>query len=56
MNRQAMPDANFDDWTPLETVAQTFVEWSTGKSRPHNGAFVTMKTQSKKTEFIVQNK
>jgi len=54
-NRDAMPDANFDNWTPLDTVAQLFYDWCTGRERPHNGAFVTIKTENKKTHFTVTN-
>ncbi len=52
MNRRDMPNANFDDWTPLDTLAQYLLEWSNGKDRPKNGAMIQVKTHSKKTEFI----
>ena len=53
MNRKDMPNANFDDWTPLETVASTLVNWGNGKDRPSNGAMVQLKTQNKKTELVI---
>ena len=55
MNRRDMPDANFDDWTPLEHVGQLLVEWATATTRPKNGAMVQLKTQAKKTDFVLLN-
>jgi dihydropteridine reductase len=53
MNRKDMPNGNFDSWTPLDTVAQIFLDWATDKvARPENGAFVVVKTENKKTDFI----
>ncbi len=51
-NRKDMPTANFDNWTPLETVAEVFLNWSSGKDRPANGAMIQLKTENKKTEFL----
>jgi dihydropteridine reductase len=50
-NRQGMPDANFDDWTPLSTVAEQLVKWAQGDSRPASGSFVRISTKNKETKF-----
>jgi dihydropteridine reductase len=55
MNRRDMPTANFDDWTPLDVVAQQLVDWSKGNGRPKNGSLIQIKTQNKKTEFVPIN-
>jgi len=55
MNRRDMPNANFDDWTPLDTVAQILLDWSAGNGRPKNGAMLQIKTQNKQTEFVAIN-
>jgi dihydropteridine reductase len=51
-NRKDMPNSNFDNWTPLETVAEALLNWCDGKNRPKNGSFIKIKTENKKTEFI----
>jgi len=54
-NRSAMPTANFEDWTPLDVVAQLLHSWSIGKERPYSGSFITIKTEHGKTSFIVNH-
>jgi len=54
-NRKDMPDANFDNWTPLETVSELLVNWSEGKDRPSSGSLIQIKTENKKTHFIPIN-
>jgi len=51
-NRQAMPNANYDNWTPLPTVAQLLVDWSNGKDVPKNGSLVKIVTENKETKTI----
>jgi dihydropteridine reductase len=50
-NRKDMPDANYDNWTPLEHVADLLLSWSNGKERPANGTLIRIKTENKKTSF-----
>merc|ERR1712130_306683 len=50
-NREGMPTANFDDWTPLETVADLLLKWAKNEDRPATGALVKMTTKNKETKF-----
>jgi len=50
-NRKDMPTANFDNWTPLETVASTLLDWAANKGRPAPGSKMLMKTVNKVTTF-----
>jgi len=50
-NRTDMPNANFDNWTPLADVAHLLLDWSNGKGRPKNGDFIEVKTVNKHTTF-----
>jgi len=52
-NRAGMPDANFDSWTPLDTVADRLVAWANNDGRPANGALVKLVTKEKVTTFEV---
>jgi len=53
-NRAAMPQANFDEWTPLDVVANKLVEWATSTgSRPASGSLVVLKTANKHTDFVL---
>merc|ERR1712063_236457 len=47
-NRQGMPNANFNDWTPLSTVAELIHKWATN-DRPANGTLVKIETKNKET-------
>ena len=38
-NREAMPDANHDEWAPPEKIAQMVRQWAEGENRPLNGSF-----------------
>ena len=38
-NREAMPDANHDEWAPPTKVAQMVRQWAEGQNRPLNGSF-----------------
>jgi len=52
-NRQGMPDANFDDWTPLDVVGQLLVGWAQDPAgRPASGSLIKLITKDKNTEFI----
>eukprot|EP01094_Clydonella_sp_ATCC50884_P027921 TRINITY_DN822_c0_g1_i1.p1 TRINITY_DN822_c0_g1~~TRINITY_DN822_c0_g1_i1.p1 ORF type:complete len:231 (-),score=74.56 TRINITY_DN822_c0_g1_i1:105-797(-) len=50
-NRQGMPSAKWDDWTPLPTVAELLFSWTTSDARPESGALVELVTKDGKTEF-----
>lgn len=50
MNRKSMPDADFGSWTPLDFVAETFYNWTTGVERPASGSLMEMVTTGGKTE------
>jgi len=50
-NRRDMPTANFNNWTPLETVAGKIISWAEGKDRPENGALVKIVTKDGHTEY-----
>ncbi|XP_053560087.1 dihydropteridine reductase [Bombina bombina] len=51
-NRASMPDADFTSWTPLDFIAETFFNWTTGKSRPKSGSLVQVITENGKTELV----
>jgi len=55
MNRKDMPTANFDNWTPLDDVAQLLLDWASDKNKPPNGGMVELKTLDKKTTFTQVN-
>merc|ERR1712000_769229 len=50
-NRKGMPGANFDDWTPLDTVAELLLKWAKNEERPDNGALIKITTKNKETKF-----
>ncbi|CAH1783586.1 unnamed protein product [Owenia fusiformis] len=52
MNRKWMPDADQTTWTPLETVAELFYNWSTGVDRPSSGALIQLITEAGKTSYV----
>ncbi|XP_019849430.1 PREDICTED: dihydropteridine reductase-like isoform X2 [Amphimedon queenslandica] len=52
MNRKFMSNADFSQWTPLDTVASKLFDWSEGKDRPPNGSLVQLVTTNGATEFI----
>eukprot|EP01096_Ripella_sp_DP13-Kostka_P011775 TRINITY_DN4815_c0_g1_i1.p1 TRINITY_DN4815_c0_g1~~TRINITY_DN4815_c0_g1_i1.p1 ORF type:complete len:246 (+),score=113.93 TRINITY_DN4815_c0_g1_i1:42-740(+) len=52
-NREAMPNANFDDWTPLEEVARLLINWTSPDQRPVSGSLVQLITNAKVTQFII---
>jgi dihydropteridine reductase len=52
MNRKFMPNADHSTWTPLETVAELFYNWTQNKDRPENGSLMQVITKDNKTEFI----
>ncbi|XP_004342976.1 hypothetical protein CAOG_07891 [Capsaspora owczarzaki ATCC 30864] len=51
MNRKFMPDADFSSWTPLDEISSHFLDWTTGKQRPSNGALVEVVTAGGVTTF-----
>lgn len=50
-NRQGMPNANFDDWTPLDTVAERLLKWARNEDLPESGALIKITTKNKDTKF-----
>jgi len=50
-NRAGMPKADFTSWTPLQTMADKFVEWASGTGRPANGAILSVVTKDGKTTW-----
>ena len=46
-----MPDAKFDDWTPLPEVANLLLKWAQG-NRPASGALVKLVTKDGVTDFV----
>lgn len=55
MNRQWMPKADFSTWTPLDFVADLFLNWTTGKDRPSSGSLVQLVTKDFNTDVIPVN-
>jgi len=51
-NRKDMPDASFDDWTPLETVASQLLTWTSTNERPPSGSMMLIQTKQKSTRFV----
>jgi len=49
-NRKDMPQANWDDWTPLDHVSELLLSWVQGHATPKNGDLIQIKTVNKKTE------
>ena len=54
MNRKFMPDADFSTWTPLDFLAQTFLDWSNKKETPKSGSLVQVITENSQTKLVVQ--
>uniref|UniRef100_A0A7S3N065 Dihydropteridine reductase n=1 Tax=Strombidium inclinatum TaxID=197538 RepID=A0A7S3N065_9SPIT len=41
-NREAMADADKEDWQPPEKIAELVMGWSEGSNRPDNGSFAKL--------------
>ncbi|XP_014242135.1 dihydropteridine reductase isoform X1 [Cimex lectularius] len=54
MNRKWMPKADTSTWTPLEFIAETFYNWSTGKNLPKNGSLVSLVTKDNQTTLTFE--
>lgn len=52
MNRKWMASADFTAWTPLEFVAQTFLEWTKNENRPENGSLCQLLTEKSVTKIV----
>jgi len=50
-NRQDMPGANTDSWTPLPVVANALGDWAEGKARPKNGHLLKFVTEKHNTRI-----
>ncbi|KAH0616287.1 hypothetical protein JD844_027298 [Phrynosoma platyrhinos] len=55
MNRKYMPDADFNSWTPLDFIAETFYDWVTGKDRPSSGSLIQVVTTGGNTHLTAAN-
>ncbi|KAF7265699.1 hypothetical protein GWI33_020782 [Rhynchophorus ferrugineus] len=53
MNRKWMPNADFSTWTPLEFLAQLFINWSKNQERPKSGSLVQLVTTNSKTDLVI---
>ncbi|XP_031564148.1 dihydropteridine reductase-like [Actinia tenebrosa] len=53
MNRKNMANADFNQWTPLEYVAELLFEWSEGKNKPATGSLVKLNTKDGKSSWEV---
>lgn len=53
MNRKWMPKADTSTWTPLEFIADLFMQWSQNKERPASGSLVGLVTKDGQTEAVV---
>ena len=54
MNRKWMPKADVSTWTPLEFVAELFLNWTSDVSkRPVNGSLVQLVTEAGVTKEVV---
>ena len=53
-NRKAMPDADRNNWTPLDAVADKVYEWCAGSETPEKGKVYKIVTDNSKssTKFI----
>lgn len=51
-NRASMPNADYTSWTPLDFVAETFFDWTTGKNRPKSGSLIQVITTAGKSELV----
>lgn len=51
-----MPNAKFEDWTPLPVVAELLLNWSKGKDRPQSGSLIKISTKKGETKFETVNK
>lgn len=52
MNRKWMPKADFSTWTPLEYLANLFMDWTMEKNRPANGSLVQLITTNSETKIV----
>lgn len=52
MNRKWMPKADFSTWTPLEYLANLFMDWTAGKDRPASGSLVQLVTTNSETKAV----
>jgi len=50
-NRKDMPNANFDDWTPLPVVSAKLLDWAKGTDLPASGKVIKVVTKSKVTTW-----
>jgi len=55
MNRQAMPNADFSSWTPLETIAFQLFAWASNQTTPPHDALVNVITENGETTFEILN-
>ncbi|XP_012941403.1 dihydropteridine reductase [Aplysia californica] len=53
MNRKFMSSADFSTWTTLDFIAELFLKWLNGDSRPDSGSLVQFITKDNKTELVM---
>jgi dihydropteridine reductase len=53
-NREAMPNANFDEWASPNQIGELLKGWVDGLNRPSTGSFVVLKVKNKSIvpEFV----
>jgi dihydropteridine reductase len=52
-NREAMPDADFTKWTPLEEIAEQILSWAAGDgSAPEHGSIYRVETDAGQTRYV----
>jgi dihydropteridine reductase len=50
-NRSSMPNANFQNWTSMDELAEQIAIWSEGLKRPTNGKLVKIDTKEGVTSY-----
>lgn len=52
-NREAMPDADFTKWTPMEHIAEQISAWAAGEGGgPEHGAIYRLETEAGETRYV----
>ncbi|XP_017787265.1 PREDICTED: dihydropteridine reductase [Nicrophorus vespilloides] len=52
MNRKWMPNSDYTTWTPLEFIAEKFLEWTKNENRPANGSLCQLITKESNTNVV----
>ncbi|EFC42688.1 predicted protein [Naegleria gruberi] len=51
-NRNAMPNADFSNWTPLDHVSEKIVDWIECREKPVSGSLIKIVTEHGNTKFV----